>query len=144
MWEFQHSHECGVGREFAWRFWTEVGNWAAVDPSVERAELDGPFAAGAKGTTKPRGAGPVSWRVTEAEAPSRAVIEVPAPGASLKFIWSFEDAGGGRTLITQRIVFEGERAAEYAGAMGEELRAGAPAGMRSLCAAMSARAASLS
>jgi hypothetical protein len=142
MWEFEHSLECGVGREFAWRFWTDVRNWAAVDSSVEWAELEGPFAAGTKGTTKPRGADPVSWRVAEAVEASRAVIEVSAPGASLQFIWSFEGEAADRTVITQRIVFEGERASYYAEAMGEELRAGAPAGMKSLCAAMAARAAS--
>lgn len=32
---FTHSVECAAGREFAWAFWSEVGNWAAVDPAVE-------------------------------------------------------------------------------------------------------------
>jgi len=61
--EFEHSIECQVGRDFAWKFWTNVDNWAAVDPAVEWAKLEGPFIAGTKGRTKPRGADPNEWEV---------------------------------------------------------------------------------
>ncbi len=84
MWKFEHSVECKVTRDFAWQIWTNVGNWPAVDPSVEAVKLDGPFAAGTKGTTKSRSLDSVNWQITEVQDRSRACIEIPAPGAILK------------------------------------------------------------
>jgi len=54
--EFECSVECRVEKDFAWGFWSDVANWSVVDPSVEAVTLDGDFAAGTKGLTKPRGA----------------------------------------------------------------------------------------
>jgi hypothetical protein len=44
---FEHAVECQASTAFAWRFWTDMNNWAIVDPAVEWAKLDGPFVAGA-------------------------------------------------------------------------------------------------
>ena len=134
--EFEHAVGCPVPREFAWRFWTRVENWAVVDSSVESVRLDGPFAAGTKGVTKPRGLPPTEWELTEVEAARRAVISIALPGAAFSFEWLFEESAGGGTRITQRVRLAGERAADYAGAL-PEFEAGIPAGMRSLVAAMS-------
>jgi len=134
--EFEHSVECPVARDFAWRFWADVSNWPTVDPSVEAARLDGPFAAGTKGTTKPRGLPPTQWTLVEVREGRSAVIEVSAPGAVLRFGWVFEDAAGGGTRMIQKVSLEGARAGEYAEGM-KGLEAGIPAGMRGLAAAMS-------
>ena len=91
MWKFEHSVECQVSRDFAWQFWTNVDNWV-LDPSVESVKLNGSFAAGTKGTTKPRDLDPVDWQLTEVQDRSSAVIEIPAPGAIVRF------SGGSRIL----------------------------------------------
>ena len=61
-WEFEHSVEARAEPARAWQFWTNVENWT-LDPAVEWARLDGPFRAGARGTTKQRGQEPVHWQV---------------------------------------------------------------------------------
>ncbi len=132
---FEHTVECRVGRDFARRFWSDVGNWAAVDSSVESVALEGPFAAGTRGRTKPRGAEAVGWSLAEVRDGEGAVVEASVPGAVLRFSWAFADAPGGGTLITQRLSLEGERAEDYLGAM-EEFERGIPEGMRSLARAM--------
>lgn len=132
---FEHSVECPVDRDFAWRFWTNVENWAAVDSSVESVTLEGPFAEGSKGRTKPRGLPPAEWELIEVVEGRRAVIGVEVPGAVFTFRWVFERTPAGGTRITQRVSVAGERAAEYKGAVGEFAR-GVPAGMRSLADAM--------
>ena len=38
-----------------WRIVTDVNNWASWDPHEEAARLDGEFAVGAVGWSKPRG-----------------------------------------------------------------------------------------
>jgi ligand-binding SRPBCC domain-containing protein len=129
MWKFQHSVECQADRGFAWRFWTDVNNWADLDPAVESVALDGPFQSGTRGSTKTRDSATVLWLITEVEDRRRAVIEIEAPGAVARFVWRFEDSAGGTTRMTQEVSFEGERADEYAAGMGKELEKNIPAGM---------------
>ncbi|MGI8565194.1 MAG: SRPBCC family protein [Pyrinomonadaceae bacterium] len=134
-WKFEYSVECQVSRDFAWQFWTNVANWAVVDPAVESAKLDGPFVAGAKGVTKPRGSDSVEWRVTEVEDRRRALIEMPAPGAVLRCLLTFEDSLNGGTRITQQMSLDGERAEDYAW-IGAQMEKGMPEGMQKLAEAM--------
>jgi Polyketide cyclase / dehydrase and lipid transport len=138
MWKFEHSVECGVSRDFAWRFWTNVDNWAVVDRGIESAKLDGPFAAGSRGSTNPRNMAPVDWQLTEVEDGARALIEIAAPGAVAKFLWTFADAEGGGTRITQRASLEGEQADQYARTFGKELEKEMPSGMQRLADAIEA------
>jgi len=135
MMEFEHSIECQVARDFAWKFWTNIDNWAVVDPAVEWAKLEGPFIAGTKGRTKPRGADTNEWKLAEVEEGKRAVIELAAPGATVKFHWSFADLPGGGVRMKQKITLEGERTAEYEEGM-KLLEKGVPYGMEKLAEAM--------
>ena len=137
--EFEHSIECPVSRDFAWRFWTDVSNWA-FDVSVESVTIDGPFAAGAKGVTKPRGGDPIEWRLVEVQDRSAATFEIALPGATTWFYWRYEDAAGGAVRITQRVTLEGARAADYAEGMAM-LESGIPQGMRKLAEVMARAAA---
>lgn len=130
---FEHSVACDVPVEFAWRFWTDVSNWS-LDPDVESVEIDGPFAAGARGVTNSKSSGRVDWRIAEAEN-GRAVIEFPLSNATGLFLWIFDEVGG-RTRITQRCTLEGPGAHTYANAIGPSLMGGIPAGMQKLCGAI--------
>ena len=132
-WTFEHSIDCGVAAEFAWSFWTNVSNWV-LDADVESIEIDGPFAAGARGVTNSKSSGRVEWRIAEVQ-PGRAVIEFPLPGAVGQFVWTFVDVGAG-VRITQRCTLTGEMADTYAKSFGPSLEAGVPAGMRKLCETM--------
>jgi len=37
-WTFEHTIECSVSSDFAWKFWTKVENWV-VDADLESVEL---------------------------------------------------------------------------------------------------------
>jgi hypothetical protein len=139
--EFECSVECRVEKDFAWGFWSDVANWSVVDPSVEAVTLDGDFAAGTKGLTKPRGADAAEWELLEVVAGESAVIGIFLPGAVLKFYWKFADSPAGGTLITQRVELAGGRAGAYAEGM-KLLEKGIPEGMQSLAKGMSEAAGS--
>jgi hypothetical protein len=130
---FEYSIDCAVTPEFAWNFWTRVSNWT-LDADVTSIEIDGPFSAGARGSTISKSSGRVDWRIAEVQA-GRAVIEFPLPGALGRFVWTFE-ALGTRTRITQRCTLEGEQADTFAKAVGPSLETGIPVGMRKLCETM--------
>jgi len=134
-WTFEHSVDCSVPKEFAWSFWTDVRNWA-LDADVESIDLDGPFVAGMRGVTQSKRIGKVEWRIADVQ-PGEATIEFPAPGATARFHWSFAGTENG-VRITQRVSFQGEKAAHYAETFGPELAAGIPSGMRKLCEAVEA------
>jgi hypothetical protein len=140
MWSFEHSVQTPVSRAFAWQFWTNVANWPVVDPSVESVQLNGPFAAGTSGTTKPRGLDLVEWHIREVQDGHRAVIEIPAPGVVFKCVWLFADAPNGGTRITQQASLEGELTADFEQTFGPQLENGMPQAMGRLIEEM-ARAA---
>ena len=124
---FEHSIECPVSKEFAWRYWTEVSNWA-FDGDIESIVLHGPFVAGTYGTTLSRSSGRIEWVLRDVRAGQSAVIEIPVPGGGALFKWVFEDIDEA-TRITQRLRIDGENAR----GLGEILQSGVPAGMQKLC-----------
>jgi hypothetical protein len=136
MWTFEHSVECKVDRNFAWQFWTNVSNWAAVDPSMESATLDGPFQTGTKGNTKPCGAETIHWHLGDVQEGRSAVVTIHVPGAALRCAWRFEDSGIRATRITQQASVEGERAQDFVSTAASELEKGIPLGMQKLAATM--------
>ena len=129
-WTYEHSADCEVTVEFAWNFWTNVKNWA-LDADVESVEIDGPFAAGARGFTNNKSSGRIEWRLREVRV-GRVVIEFPLSGEVGRCVWTFADTIG-CTRITQRWSLEGEQAYAYAKAVAAGLEAGIPAGMTKLC-----------
>lgn len=134
-WSFEHFVDTKAGREAAWRFWSDVTNWAEVDPAIDWVRADGPFAAGTTGVTKPVGQEEIHWRLAQVEAGEKAVVEILMAGATLRFTMRFEEKPGGGTRMTQTATLDGERAAEYIAAA-EELNYGMPAGMTRLAAAI--------
>lgn len=131
MWEFEHSVETTARRDFAWRFWTDVANWA-FDSSIEWVRLEGPFASGTKGATKSPGLDPVHWVLTEVHAEKEATVEMSLDETTLRFHWRFEDSEQGGTRITQRATLTGPKAEFFAQQAAPEFERGIPDGMRRL------------
>jgi len=134
QWMFEHSVTVRASREAAWTFWTNISNWAVVDPAVEWARIDGPFAAGTRGETKPVGAPPTSWKLVTVDPQRSARIEIEAPGVTVYFDWKLEDTTEGETLLTQRVMFLGQ-VDDYL-EMLRALEQGIPAGMAKLASAI--------
>jgi hypothetical protein len=136
MWSFEHAVECNVVRDFAWQFWSNVSNWPVVDSSVESVTIDGPFQSGTTGSTKPRGGDVVHWRLEDVHDGRSAAVVIPLSGATLRFVWRFEDPGICSVRMTQRASLEGERAPDYIFTAACQLEKGMPAGMKRLASAM--------
>jgi hypothetical protein len=132
-WKMSHSVETDASPAFAWNYWTNVANWD--DPPAEFA-LDGPFAAGSRGTTKLPGQEPLHWLIREVAPPNAAAIEMQLDGAALSFEWRFDQLTGERTRLTQRVVLCGEKAGAYASQMESTFKANLPDGMNKIAKAM--------
>ena len=113
-------------------------NWD--DPPAQFV-LEGPFAAGSKGTTLIPGRDPVAWRIQDVLPGKSATIVIPLNRATLSTTWSFHAVADSRTNLTQHLVLSGENATAYV----EQVRAGfganLPEGMKKVAAAMARAAA---
>lgn len=135
-WEITHSVETNASPAFAWNFWTDVTNWD--DPPAE-FELDGPFVAGSRGTTRMPGQEPLHWFIREVTPPNAATIEMLLDDASLLFEWRFEGLVDGRTRLTQRVVLGGEKADMYLPQVKAAFTTNLPDGMNKLAAKIAKR-----
>jgi hypothetical protein len=133
FWELKQSVIARASRDVVWEFISNFENLARVEgDAVESMTLDGPFQAGARGTTKMRGQEPTRWRLAEVEPPERAVYEMEFPGAVVQFRWSYEQLPDGRTRLSQHIVLDGPEAEAYLPAMEESLAPNVGQGMKRL------------
>src|SRR3954454_13340570 len=103
--EVEHSVEAAVSPAFAWDGRTDVRNWD--DPPAE-FQLDGPFAAGAWGTTRLPGQAPLRGQIRDVRRGRSFVLEMPVDGATLSFEWRFDAVADRQTRISQRITLTGD------------------------------------
>jgi hypothetical protein len=109
-WQLEHSIETDASAGFTWSYLTNVRNWD--DPPAQFL-LDGPFAAGAQGTTLIPGQEPLQWRIRDVRPGQAYVIETQLERATLSFEWCFDAVSERRTRLTQRIVLSGDNATAY-------------------------------
>jgi uncharacterized protein YndB with AHSA1/START domain len=62
---YEHSVETGAAPEAIWRHWADVESWGRWNADIEKIEISGPFAAGARITMTPAGQDPVELSVAE-------------------------------------------------------------------------------
>ena len=133
--QLEHSVEIEVGREFAWSFQTDVGNWS--DPPAIFS-FDGPFVAGSRGTTLLPGQEPLHWSVRDVHPGSSYAIEMQLDGATLTFSWWFDSLSEHKTRLTQFIVLSGDNAASYATQVEAGFGPNLPDGMKRIAEEMAA------
>ena len=86
-----------------WAVVTDVDNWSNWDPHEERARLDGPFAVGTIGFSKPKGAPGTEWTLTEVVPERRWASECPLPGGKLRGCCTFDPVSDGKVRVTKTI-----------------------------------------
>jgi hypothetical protein len=137
VWEMTHAVETDASVEFAWAYWSDVGNW---DDPPATFELEGRFVAGARGWTHTPGQPAIAWLVREVTPGVTATIEIPAERASMWFAWRFAARGPERTQITQHLELRGENADAYLG-FAKAFEANLAGGMKKLASAIAVAAA---
>jgi len=85
MWMGEHTLETDASPERIWERWTRPENWAADDPDVAWARLDGPPAFGVTGAVKPRRGPATKFTVMEVQPPFGFTTETRLPLARLIF-----------------------------------------------------------
>ena len=133
-WEIAHSVYANSDPAFAWSYMTDVANW---DDPPARFELDGQFAAGARGTTRMPGEESLHWQIREVNPTKSYTFEMPLDRAAIWVEWRFDGLGDKRgTRLTQHIVLKGENAAAYVVQVQTAFTSSLAAGMNRIAAAM--------
>ncbi|SDH35027.1 SRPBCC family protein [Nonomuraea jiangxiensis] len=90
-----------------WETATDVGGWSAWDPHEEAARLDGEFAVGGRGWSKPHGGPATDWTITEVVPCERWASECGLPGGGLAGVNTFERHGDGRVRCVKTVRVSG-------------------------------------
>lgn len=93
--------------EVLWAVITDVNNWPMWDPHEEAARLEGPFATGTKGWSKPKGAPDAHWVITNVEAGRAWGSESPLPGGKIAGQTTLEPLTEGRVRCTKTVTVTG-------------------------------------
>ena len=133
--QLEHSVEADVSPAFAWSFRIDIANWN--DPPAKFA-LDGPFAAGSRGTTLLPGQAPIHWNIRDVQPGKSFIVEMQLDRASLSFEWRFDALSEHRTRLTQVIVLSGDNAPAYAVQVEAGFGSNLSDGMKRIAAEMSA------
>lgn len=129
----EHAVEVAVSRDLAWAFMSKVSNWS--DPPAEFT-IDGPFAHGVRGTTTMPGQPSREWVLRDVRSPETYTVVSDLGGATFASIWIFAPIGAFYTRITQRIVLEGEKAADYRDAVAAAFESNLAPGMEKIARAI--------
>ena len=132
-WEMAHSVEARVRSDFAWQYMTDVSNW---DDPPASFSIEGPFAAGSRGTTHMPGEEARRWYLREVSPPHSYVVETALEGAVMSFEWQFEEAANECTRLTAADPVKGRKHRYLSGAGRTGIRSNLAAGMEKIASAM--------
>jgi hypothetical protein len=131
-WTIAHSVDSRASLPFAWAFMTNVSNW---DDPPATFELEGPFTAGARGTTRSPGQEPRVWQLAQVNPLESYVLETEFDGATMSFEWRFQPLPGG-TRLSQHITLKGQNASAYVAQVQEAFASSLAPGMNKIVAAI--------
>jgi Polyketide cyclase / dehydrase and lipid transport len=121
---YEHTFRTAVSASAIWRLYSDVSNWPAFDPDAERVELDGPFAAGSRGTMKLRDQDPLAFTLIEV-VPGRVFTdETPVGDAVVRVRHVLDPAPEGGVELTYVVAIEGPD--EFAAQLGAMITADMP------------------
>ncbi len=134
-WECQRAVDAEVPVSFAWQFMTNVDNWS--DPPAEFT-LEGPFVAGARGTTSLPGQPAISWIISHVDVGRSYTIEGSElfERACLRIHWRFEAVTELGTRLTQHLELVGDNAAAYVEGVSAAFEANLEPGMKRIAQSM--------
>jgi hypothetical protein len=133
-WRFEHSAESAADPHAVWRRYEDVEHWSEWSRhGVEWSRIDGPFAAGTKGKSKPPGSRAIGFKLVVVEPDSSFVSELRLPGGRVRFEHVVEAKGPG-SRITHRVAVDGPLAFLYTPTVRKGVKRGLPDGVERLAA----------
>jgi hypothetical protein len=128
-WRFEHSAESTADPHAVWQRYLDVEHWCDWSRhGVEWSRIEGPFAVGTKGKSKPPGSRALTFRLVAVEPDASFASEVRMPGARLRFDHMIEPRETG-SRIRHRVALEGPLAFLYTPIVRRGVERGLPDGV---------------
>ena len=127
---FSHTVTTDAPSEHVWQLWTDTTTWKDWDKGLKDAEIDEPFALGAKGQILPLSGPSSRFEVVEYVEGQSYAFETRLPFARLTVRRSFVSLNP--TTLQHEVSFEGALAGFWASRFGPGFRAALPPTMTSL------------
>jgi hypothetical protein len=123
MYEFSAQAEITADAESVWAVVADVDGWPAWDPHEQDARLDGPFAPGTTGWSKPNGGPATDWTITEVDPLRSWASECGLPGGKIAGRNTFEPRAGGKLRCVKTVRVYGPLAPLFRFYFGRRMRA---------------------
>lgn len=106
---YSFSEEAVITGDIAaiWAAATDVPGWPSWDPHEEKARIDGEFAAGTTGWSKPAGAPAGVFTITKVEPGRMWASRAGIPFGHLRLENRYEPAGEGTVRVGKRVEVHG-------------------------------------
>lgn len=127
----RHTLEATLTPAAAWATWTAVASWPEWDPTLDRADLGGPFVQGARLDCRRPGGGSLRLVLAGVEEGRSFTLERRLPGTRIASTHSLEPSPLG-VRLTQQVEARGWTAWLVAWVLGPPLRAALPGILRGL------------
>lgn len=114
-----------------WDIWQDVENWKSWDHGIEFSTIDGPFAAGTRGTLKPKG-GPLVHTVLTKVEPLKTFVDESRLFLAKILVSHDLTEKNGRTLVTHQIEMKGPLAFLFAFLIGRKMKKNLPQEMQAM------------
>jgi hypothetical protein len=128
---FKHTLQTTATPESIWAVWTDVKRWPSWDTELEEASLAGPFALGAQGILKSKGAPPSTFTISQLDMGRSYTFTTKLPLAQLHVRRYLNDINSA-TLFTHEVSFSGSLAFVFARVLGGRFQAALPGVMRNI------------
>jgi hypothetical protein len=105
--EREESREARIGADAIWSAWSDVSSWSEWNPDVERAEIDGEFAPGARIAMTLKDRTTVGLRVSEVVECECFVDEAEIEGTTVRTAHEIRQLAGGQLRVSYRLRADG-------------------------------------
>ncbi len=135
MHNFKHSIITKAKIETIWGLYTDITSWTTWDTGIEYASLEGPFAAGTRGTLQPQGQDKLSFQLIDVEPLDgfSDVTDIPGAAIAIRFDHRLQKTLDG-TRITHSVSITGPNVDKFGEQFIAELSDGIPQTMERLAA----------
>lgn len=107
MYSFGEEAIINGGIDGIWAASTDVPGWPSWDPHQQKARIDGEFAAGTTGWSKPAGAPAGTFTITDVEPGRMWITRAGIPFGHLRLENRYDPAGDGMVRVSKRVEVHG-------------------------------------
>lgn len=132
MWAAEHSIETSATPEAIWRLWADVPRWPEWNADLDRAELEGDFAAGSTIRMTSKDGDSVELRIAEAVEPERFVDEADLGTVTVRTNHEVERTDSDRARVVYRMEISGPEADTVGPELGPQISGDFPEVLQAL------------